>query len=70
MVKARELRALSAEELKERLISLRKQLMELYLKRESKGVEKPHLFRETKRDIARVLTVLREKENEKREEKK
>ena len=63
MVKARELRALSEAELKEKLSSLRKQLMEISLQKKSNRVEKPHLFTQIKRDIARVLTVLREKKN-------
>jgi len=63
MVKARELRVLSEVELKEKLSSLKKQLMEISLQKKSNRVEKPHLFTQIKRDIARVLTVLREKRN-------
>jgi len=63
MVKARELRVLSEAELKEKLSSLKKQLMEISLQKKSNRVEKPHLFTQIKRDIARVLTVLREKRN-------
>jgi ribosomal protein L29 len=33
--------------------------MELEFKK-STGVEKPHLFRQAKKDIARILTVLKE----------
>jgi len=44
-------------ELKEKLNELNKQLIELELKRKS-GAEKPHLFKATRRDIARVLTAL------------
>lgn len=62
-MKARELRVLSEAELKEKLSSLKKQLMEISLQKKSNRVEKPHLFTQIKRDIARVLTVLREKRN-------
>ena len=62
-MKARELRVLSEAELKEKLSSLKKQLMEISLQKKSNRVEKPHLFTQIKRDIARVLTVLREKKN-------
>ncbi|MBU0693823.1 MAG: 50S ribosomal protein L29 [Candidatus Omnitrophica bacterium] len=58
-MKARSFRVLSKEELKEKLEGLKKQLMELQFKRRVK-VEKPHLFKQTKKDIARILTVLNE----------
>jgi len=59
-MKAKELRALSTVELNQKLQELKKQLMDLEFKRYS-GVDKPHLFKQTKRDIARILTILREK---------
>jgi large subunit ribosomal protein L29 len=62
-MKSKDLRVLSKQELMERLEVLRKQLMELQFKRKN-GVEKPHLFKETRKDIARILTVLQEKRNE------
>ena len=54
---------MSKDELKEKLSTLRRQLMELELKRKT-GVEKPHMFKETKRDIARVMTALSVKQVE------
>ncbi|MDP2923916.1 MAG: 50S ribosomal protein L29 [Candidatus Omnitrophota bacterium] len=62
-MKAKDLRALSKEELKEKLEELNKELMGLQFKRRS-GVEKPHFFKQTKRDRARILTISREKKNE------
>jgi len=67
-VKIEELRGLSEQELQDKLDDLNKQLMELQFKRRS-GVEKPHLFKVVKKDIARIFTVLNEKqgaESEKR----
>jgi len=67
-VKIEELRELSEQELQDKLDDLNKQLMELQFKRRS-GVEKPHLFKVVKKDIARIFTVLNEKqgaESEKR----
>jgi len=61
---AKETRALSVQELKEKIESFSKQLMEMQFKRRA-GVEKPHLFKLMRRDIARMCTVLREKEYEK-----
>ncbi len=56
----KELRESSEQELEVKLEDLNKQLMELQFKRRS-GVEKPHLFKQVKKDIARILTVLNEK---------
>jgi large subunit ribosomal protein L29 len=61
---AQELRGLSKQELNEKLDGLRKQLMEYQFKRKT-GIEKPHLFGQARRDIARILTILKEKRNEK-----
>lgn len=60
-MKINDLKGLSKEELKDKLESLNKQLMELQFKRRS-GVEKPHLFKQIRKDIARIFTVINEKE--------
>lgn len=62
-MKAKELRELSDAELRDKLNGIHKQLMELNCKRKS-GVEKPHLFKETKRAIARISTILCERKGE------
>ena len=56
-------KALSKAELNDKLDALKKQLMELQFKRRA-GVEKPHLFKVIKKDIARLLTELKEKGKE------
>ena len=58
-MKIKELRDLPEQELTEKLNDLNKQLMELQFKRRS-GVEKPHLFKQIRKDIARIKTVARE----------
>ena len=63
-MKIKDLRGLSEEELKDKLSDLNKQLMELQFKRRS-NVEKPHLFKQIRKDIARIFTVINEKEGEK-----
>ena len=63
-MKNKEYNDLGIEELKAKLQDLRKKLMELSFQRKISHVEKPHLFKVTKRDIARILTLLREKTNE------
>jgi len=60
-VKFKDLHGLAHDELKDKLNELNKQLMELQFKRRS-GIEKPHLFKQVKRDIARILTIINEKQ--------
>ena len=57
----KELRGLSEQELQDKMEDLNKQLMELQFKRRS-NVEKPHLFKQVKKGIARIFTVLNEKQ--------
>ena len=61
MLKASDLRQMSEEELVAKLRELRRELFELRFNKELGRLEQPHRFRELRRDIARVLTVLREK---------
>ena len=57
---AAELRELSREELMEQLMKLRKEQFNLRLQRSAGQLGQTHLPRETRRDIARLKTVLRE----------
>lgn len=57
---AAELRELSREELMEQLMKLRKEQFNLRLQRSGGQLGQTHLPRETRRDIARLKTVLRE----------
>ncbi len=61
-MKAEELRGLSTVELKEKLRELREELFNLRFQKSIHQLENPMRIREVKRDIARVLTVIREKE--------
>lgn len=60
-MKKENFQTLSVNELKEKLDAFKKEMMEMQFKRRS-GVEKPHLFKKVRKDIARILTVLRIKE--------
>lgn len=63
-MKTRELKELEKEELLNKYNSLKKELYELNYQRKMGRVEKPHLFKKVKRDIARILTILNiKKEN-------
>ncbi|HIE58409.1 MAG TPA: 50S ribosomal protein L29 [Persephonella sp.] len=61
-MKAKELRKLSNEELREKLKELKQKLMKLRFQNEIGGLEKPSEIKSTKKDIARILTILRERE--------
>ena len=60
-MKPKELRSLSRDELHQKMDDLKKQIFELNFQRKYGKVEKPHLFRLYKKDISRILTVLKEK---------
>jgi large subunit ribosomal protein L29 len=61
-MEAKELRYLSAEELARKLGELREQIGHLKLKRATGRLDNPMQLRKTKRDLARVETVARQKE--------
>ena len=60
-MEARELREMSAEDLNQKLVSLREEIGHLKLQRATSRLENPMKLRETKRDLARVETILRER---------
>ena len=61
-MKATEARAMTVEQLNEKLASLKKDLLFLRMPRAPNPLDNPLKLAETKRDIARVKTVIREKE--------
>ncbi len=60
MMKAKEIRELSAEELTTKLGELKKDLFNLRLQHATNKLDNVNKISEVKRDIARVNTVLRE----------
>jgi large subunit ribosomal protein L29 len=60
-MEAKELRDLSAEDLAQKRVSLREEICHLKLKRATSRLENPMKLKESKRDLARVETILREK---------
>ena len=55
-----ELRGKPADELQEELLRLRKEQFNLRMQRASEQLPQTHLITETRRDIARVKTLIRE----------
>ena len=64
-MKASEVRSMSVAELNTKLDSLKKDLFLLRMQHATNQLGNPQKLVETKRDIARVKTVIREKEEEK-----
>jgi len=60
MTHAKEFRALPAAELRQRVSQTRQELDTLRLKARQGALEQPHRIRQLRRDLARILTVLRE----------
>jgi large subunit ribosomal protein L29 len=60
-MKAQELRDQSAEELVDKERDLSEQLFALRLQKVTGQLEKPSRVRQVRKDLARVLTILREK---------
>ena len=63
-MKVSELRNLSSEDLKRKEIDAKKELFTLQYQRKIGQVEKPARFRVLKRDIAKILTILKERDLE------
>ncbi len=60
-MKAQELRKLTVEELDAKLVDLKKELFNLRFQLAVNQLENPHKITDVKHDIARVMTVIREK---------
>ena len=62
MMKATEVRKMSAEELSAKLLDLKKDLFQLRLQHATNQLDNPIRIAEVKKDIARVKTVIREQQ--------
>ncbi|MBQ5977974.1 MAG: 50S ribosomal protein L29 [Oscillospiraceae bacterium] len=62
-MKATEIRSLSVEELEKKLADLKKDLFMLRMQHATNHLDNPVKISAVRRDIARVKTVLREKQN-------
>jgi large subunit ribosomal protein L29 len=60
-MQAKELRELSIDDLVQKRAALREEIAHLKLKRATSRLDNPMKLKETKRDLARVETVLRQK---------
>ncbi len=68
-MKPSEIRQLSDEEIKQRIKELEEELFNLRFQKALGQLEKPHRFKMIRRDIARMKTILREREIEREKTK-
>lgn len=59
----KELRTLSDDELKAKITESKKELFDLRLKQSTGSLEKPSKIRELRKNVARMKTILAEREN-------
>jgi large subunit ribosomal protein L29 len=62
MLKASEVRDMSEQEIRERMAELREELFRLRFRGRLMELENPQLPRQVRREIARMKTILRERE--------
>lgn len=62
-MKLQEIRELSTEELKEKVINLKKELFEMKLQKSLHKLENPAKIKNVKHQIAQIKTVIKEQEN-------
>jgi len=62
-MKASDLREKTPQELQEELLKIRKDQFGLRMQRASGQLGQSHLLNETRRDIARIKTIMAEKQN-------
>ena len=62
---SKEIRELAPAEITTKLRETRDQLLQLRLRKHTGQVEKPHLLRECRKDIARMETILAQKKTTK-----
>ena len=62
---SKEIRDLAPSEITTKLRETREKLLQLRLRKHTGQVEKPHLLREYRKDIARLETILKQKNTSK-----
>ena len=61
-MKIKDLRELSDKDLESKIIETKKELFSLRMKQSTGTLEKPSKIRELRKDVARLKTILRERE--------
>ena len=61
-MKIKEIRDFTVEEINRKLVDKKKELMDIKIKHSMRSLEKPNLIPQAKKDIAKMLTILKEKQ--------
>ena len=61
-MKVNEIRKMSSSDLEKELVSLKSELFKLRFQLATNGLDNPMKIRNTKRDIAKIKTILKERE--------
>lgn len=61
-MKVNEINNMTTEEINKKILEKKEELFNLRFKQANGMLEKPHLMREIRKDVARMKTVLRERE--------
>ena len=61
-MKANEIRKMSSSDLEKELVELKSELFKLRFQSAANGLDNPMKIRNTKRDIAKIKTILKERE--------
>lgn len=62
-MKVSEIRKLSDKEIEAKVIETKKELLNLRIKNATGSLDKPSKINELRKDVARMLTILKEREN-------
>jgi len=68
-MKAKELRELTKDELKQKLGTVSKELFDLTYRAQMGSIEKPSRIKQARRDVARIKTLIQEKDEDQQEQK-
>jgi large subunit ribosomal protein L29 len=63
-MKASEIREMSPEEREQKLVDLKEEVFNLRFQLEIGQIENPNKIKQTKSDIARLMTIIRETDNQ------
>ncbi len=62
LLKIKDIRELSSKELEGKIVEAKKELFDLRMKQSTGTLEKPSKIKELRKDVARMKTILRERE--------
>ena len=63
-MKTSDIRKMSVEDINKKIVEIKTELFELRMKQATGSLEKPHMINALRKDVARLKTILREREIE------